>query len=180
MKKIAIIAAIAVAATAAFAETTWALLNTDPADSSDTTGGYADSYKAYLCTKAAAADLFGGNDNYSDITAYLSENHVNYASGMTALDAYKFDEGQYSFSKYFVPGTLGSEYIAVVAYAGGAADMFRVFESAASGGSLTFDPDVTEGGRAGAWTTAAPIPEPTSGLLLLLGVAGLALRRRRG
>ena len=29
------------------------------------------------------------------------------------------------------------------------------------------------------WKTAGAIPEPTSGLLLLLGVAGLALRRRR-
>ena len=29
------------------------------------------------------------------------------------------------------------------------------------------------------WTTYSSVPEPTSGLLLLLGVAGLALKRRR-
>ena len=32
---------------------------------------------------------------------------------------------------------------------------------------------------AGGWQQVGAIPEPTSGLLLLLGVAGLALRRRR-
>ena len=34
----------------------------------------------------------------------------------------------------------------------------------------------TAGGTIGAWTA---VPEPTSGLLLLLGVAGLALKRKR-
>ena len=32
---------------------------------------------------------------------------------------------------------------------------------------------------AGGWVSTAAIPEPTSGLLMLLGMAGLALRRRR-
>ena len=32
---------------------------------------------------------------------------------------------------------------------------------------------------AGTWTATGAVPEPTSGLLLLLGVAGLALKRKR-
>jgi len=37
---------------------------------------------------------------------------------------------------------------------------------------------VSDTGYTGTWT-AAPVPEPTSGLLLLLGMAGLALKRKR-
>ena len=37
----------------------------------------------------------------------------------------------------------------------------------------------TASSAAGAWHSAAAVPEPTSGLLMLIGLAGLALRRRR-
>ena len=43
----------------------------------------------------------------------------------------------------------------------------------------TYVYDVKGGYQGGGWYTAAAVPEPTSGLLLLLGVAGIALRRRR-
>ena len=39
--------------------------------------------------------------------------------------------------------------------------------------------DVADGYSTAGWYGAAAVPEPTSGLLMLLGMAGLALRRRR-
>jgi hypothetical protein len=39
--------------------------------------------------------------------------------------------------------------------------------------------DATAGYAGAGWYSASAVPEPTSGLLLLLGVAGLALKRKR-
>ena len=56
-------------------------------------------------------------------------------------------------------------------------DFYSVTWNAGTGGS--FSPNWDSFAGVDASTAVTAVPEPTSGLLLLLGVAGLALRRRR-
>ena len=190
MKKTMIFAAAAMAMASAFADFSFAYLDTEAAPK-DLTPPNDSAYTAYLCTVAAAETYFGGNGDYAGITDWLKESAANYATGMaalktgdntTAMSLDDFDLGVYTFYAPFKQSGEGSladgNYIAVVAYADGADNMFRVFESMASDGTMAFKL-TTEGGKAGEWTAAA-VPEPTSGMLFLLGLASLALRRKRG
>jgi len=184
MNKIAVFAAVVTATVSALAAPYWTLVTTDGANG-DTSGDFT-GYRAYFCTKAAAAEMFEGNDTIAAVTQYLTTDTATYKKGMgalaasgTALSPYVYDDGQYSFTKY-LQSALGGEYLAVLAYSDASANpsaaVVRVFDAVAdSMGSLTFAPSEGEG-TAGEWTA---IPEPTGGMLLLLGTALLALRRKQ-
>jgi len=160
-------------------------------ESSEMTG-----YKAYYCSASSATTIFGeGNDTIAKITAYLTKNMASYNQGMAnladptkggvAFDAtptFDPDDRKYTFYKD-LPSLDTGDYFAVLAYAASEENMVRVFNSSTltyqGENSVTFDPDIKPfGGTAGDWTTVS-VPEPTSGMLLLLGFAGLALKRKR-
>ena len=53
------------------------------------------------------------------------------------------------------------------------------FEEAQTGDIWANNGNASAGYQGAGWYSAAAVPEPTSGLLLLLGMAGLALRRKQ-
>jgi len=70
----------------------------------------------------------------------------------------------------------GSKYWVVNDYTIQAAN---VYEPPSSGTIATIVMSTQGTAGSGTFTASSPVPEPTSGLLMLLGMAGLALRRRR-
>ena len=79
---------------------------------------------------------------------------------------------------YFVVFNGDNMYVSITAEAAYAAvgESDIEFASITSSSKKAFD--ATSGYSAAGWYTQS-VPEPTSGLLMLLGMAGLALRRRR-
>lgn len=178
MKKLLILAVAAMTISSAYSITTWSLINTT-GPAADSSAGDFTGYAAYLWKTSDAASYLGDATDPTAITDYLASNGVNYdllKEGGTALDPYAYDEGEYSFSKYFTPGSLiaGDSYLALVTYLDGqGGEQFRVMQNTVSSdGNLLIN-----NADGGAWTTA--VPEPTSAMLMLFGLAGLALKRKR-
>ena len=141
-----------------------------------------------------------GTVSQSDIVAALVAGTLETTLG-TALSQNTFASGRTSsFSAAFETASLANAYFVVLGTDGSGndgvyiSDLATITASDVGASSVTFGSqnaysaafNDASGGYSGAgWYAKSstppgpePIPEPTSGLLVLLGVAGLALRRR--
>ena len=188
MKKLMIAlasAAIAVAANAATID--WATSNSglfNPDGSEAMGGGYITMY-LFSIDSATYTDLTKGGEAGVSAAVWSA-----YGSQLASADASYADDGmgQIMVSNGMTYSTGDTAYSAIIlTYDDGSG----VSHYKANAGAYYFEADIAGavyemdtfvGGDAGGMTTAVTwqsVPEPTSGLLLLLGVAGLALRRRR-
>ena len=191
MKKLMIalaVAAVGIAANAA--NVTWNVGNIAGCGTDATAEGYIAYFlMAADSTGAASAKLWSVADAE---TAAAKKDASAFASHAMSAAKSVDDEGSArsakltSYASSWVSPEYGNFY-AVIFNADSIADAthYMIVGGAEADGSLklsfgtaTANQTASLNASGGTWTAAA-VPEPTSGLLMLLGMAGLALRRRR-
>ena len=166
------------------------------------------SYGAAVDWKAGTITRFDSTTANKNVTGYLFEITAAAYSTYSAMDAETLSKTIYAdyngslgsavatatagkkgtLTLSGIEATAGTPVYAAVLYIDGVNSDYFMGNVATVDWSGVGFPEIDnmsvtklgEGSGAGAtaWTTAA-VPEPTSGLLMLLGMAGLALRRRR-
>ena len=169
MKKLMVMAAVAMAAFGLRAATAnWTF---DSYIDDQFGSGVADATIAFYCNDALVTTI--ASDGGATFTGDIGS--VEAGSAWKAIMTAGLSDDGESFSPYT------SEYAwTMPAFDGSPADQTALLNlnndiAFAFTGEIGALPTISEAAAAG-WTAA---PEPTSGLLLLIGVAGLALRRRR-
>jgi len=152
------------------------------AHSKDTDPGVSHKgwYSSYVMTQADAQKAMGTTETvtYKTMAAWLANNFADNKASVIAnaeMISYKDYVGDYNQYHFYKDGDDGSDLdsaIGVFFYDDGTTVDFNVMSNT---GTKEFFFDDRESYSSG-WMV---VPEPTSGLLLLLGMAGLALKRKR-
>ena len=184
MKKLMIAAAIVCAAVVSqAASANWQVANVyDYADISSATPTYAlaNGYATYF---VVATDAFGVNEmkaalgegDFSWMTTLQNQTPASSMANGAASNSMTGFGNKESINAFAVVFNNSDYAKADYAYV---TDLATA-TTGAEGQPAVLDLDGTYSFMAGNWTKIENVPEPTSGLLLLLGVAGLALKRRR-
>ena len=184
MKKLIVaFATIAVAVVANAASMNWSLSYSYEAGADTDSGPFANGWLVAIFDAGNAATAS------SDAITALIQSGADSAVSTYAVSTANTDSDG-AASRYGVefsgsPGdTLTAYMVLFDASTAAAASNFIVSDAVSvqapsSGMAGTFDFDDFTKSATGTWTATSAVPEPTSGLLLLLGMAGLALKRKR-
>ena len=185
MKKLMIAAAIVCAAVATQAATFNWKTNARGGAVVAPDGKTLTSATAYIFESRAAANIVQNWAEGNDWTVGNYDNNTMSAAGAITTKSEGFEFGDKGAAAtmtavFAFTETIGGQeylYVSTEATKAGTATGTQTIQFT-EGGTTVFD--AAKGFQGAGWyTKAAPVPEPTSGLLLLLGVAGMALRRRR-
>ena len=185
MKKIIIaLAAVVVAAGVQAASFNWKTSMSGKVYSpSDTTALLSGTFDAYVFDAAAVSQsalVSAYNGGTLDLAASSISTKGTLTDGSIASTSMSYGEvgGTYSFYFAAIVQDGENEYLFISNAANGSGVEGKT-TTVNLNGKATSTFDASEGYAGAGFYGAAAIPEPTSGLLMLVGLAGLALRRRR-